>query len=289
MASPQIEDGYTKIANELLEAFCALQLSGHEWSLVHCVIRKTYGYTKIHDWIAGSQLSKMTGLPKQRVHEAKKKLIEKKILLINGRKISLNKDYEEWIESNGKTLLGNGKALPKVTENRTHKRKKENIQNKSAETSSASLKDNQKDMGWNKESEDSYMDVEVDYDGDGSSSEKKKGNETDRGFTATEVVEFWNQYQTFADLKRIKKLKGIAKNPTTNALLLPKCKPTSDVLYAIGVCAKRYELEDFEKGIENYIREVINRAPNDSWAGKRYSLYDLVKNKGYLLKTYVNR
>jgi hypothetical protein len=165
----------------------------------------------------------------------------------------------------------------------------DNNENNIPSDKSQGLADNKKDMGWNKESEDAYEEREVNYDSDGSVSEKKKGNETARGYRASDVVEYWNQYGTFADLKRIKKLNGIAKNPTTNNVLLPECKPTKDVLIAIGVCAKRYELEDFELAIDNYIRELINRAPSDSWAGKRYSLYDLVKNKGYLLKTYVNR
>jgi hypothetical protein len=83
---------------------------------------------------------------------------------------------------------------------------------------------------------------------------KKKGNETARGYKATDVVDLWNQYGTFDDLKRIKKLSGIPKNPTTTTVLLPECKTTKDVLYAIGICARQYTLEDFEHAIDNYIR-----------------------------------
>ena len=71
MASPQTENGYTKIANELLDAVCALQLSGHEWSVVHAIIRKTYGYNKKEDWVTNTQIADLTGLHRVRVSEAK--------------------------------------------------------------------------------------------------------------------------------------------------------------------------------------------------------------------------
>lgn len=163
MASPQLENGYTRIADELLEAFALIQLSGHEWSIIHAVVRKTYGFNKKEDWIAGSQLSELTGLNKQRVYEAKKKLSKKRILLANGKKVSLNKDYEQWIKSNGKTLLGNGKTLPKVTEKRTHKREKTIIQKTLVETSSTKSK-NQNNMSWNLPNDNEADETSIDYE-----------------------------------------------------------------------------------------------------------------------------
>lgn len=96
MANPQTEDGYTKIANELLDALCCLHLSGNEWSFVHALIRKTYGYNKKEDWITNTQISALTGMHRVRVSEAKSKLLVKGIVTEKRNKISLVKDYESW-------------------------------------------------------------------------------------------------------------------------------------------------------------------------------------------------
>ena len=166
MQSPQLENGYTKISNELLEAMCAVQLSGHEWSVVHTVIRKTYGYNKKSDWVSLSQLCELTGLIKQRVNEAKQKLINKRIIIQEGRMLSLNKHYDQWQKVTEKRYQSNGKALQKVTENRAHKRKKENIQNTLDERGSSGSK-KRNDMAWNKQPDD-YEELSIDIDGDGS-------------------------------------------------------------------------------------------------------------------------
>lgn len=116
MASPQKENGYTPIANELLDALCRLHISGNEWSYLHAVIRKTYGYNKKEDWVTNSQIAKITGLHPVRVSEAKKKLLELGIVTENRNKIALQKDYAKW----GKLR----KTVTKVTENRNSELRK---------------------------------------------------------------------------------------------------------------------------------------------------------------------
>ena len=96
MASPQLENGYTRLANETLEALSTVQMSGSEWQFIMCLFRKTYGFNKKEDWITGSQIVVMTGLKKERVSEAKKKLLERKIVTEKRNKISFQKDYEQW-------------------------------------------------------------------------------------------------------------------------------------------------------------------------------------------------
>lgn len=56
MASPQTEDGYTAIANEIMEALIAAELSGQEFRIALLVIRKTYGFKKKEDAISLSQM-----------------------------------------------------------------------------------------------------------------------------------------------------------------------------------------------------------------------------------------
>jgi len=212
MANPQTENGFTKIANELLDALCAIQLSGHEWKIVHTVIRKTYGYNKKEDWIAGSQITELTGLPKRRVNEAKKKLLEKNIIIKDGLKLSLNKDYDDWGKVTEKRYPGNGKALPKVTENRPHKRKKDNIQKKSAKAES-------NDMSWNKHS-DEFEEGVVNYDsGELESLEEKKPPAPSRK-RMDELVNWLIEYQGRDKLrtnrpKQYKALKELVKMQVT--------------------------------------------------------------------------
>ena len=96
MASPQLENGYTRIANEILEQLSCVQMSGTEWQFVMCLFRKTYGYNKSEDWITGSQIVKMTGMKKERVSEAKSRLLGRKIVTEKRNKISFQKDWEKW-------------------------------------------------------------------------------------------------------------------------------------------------------------------------------------------------
>lgn len=46
MANPQIENGYTRIANELLEALLLANLSKRQLLVALAVIRQTYGFNR---------------------------------------------------------------------------------------------------------------------------------------------------------------------------------------------------------------------------------------------------
>jgi len=146
MSAPQLENGYTRIANELIDALCTLPISGGEWSVVMAVIRKTYGFQKKADWISNNQLAEMTGMRRERVVEAKSKLIKKGVLIKSGKSIMLNKDYQQWQLVRKSVLaehqLVRKSVLPSTekrtktsTEKRTHKRNKENIQKKDVDLS----------------------------------------------------------------------------------------------------------------------------------------------------------
>ena len=101
MAKPQLENGYTQISNEILEAFAKIRISGECWQCLNVIIRKTYGFKKKEDWISLSQFVDFTGLKKESVCRALKKLIDMRIInkdVNNGKvKYSLQKDYALWI------------------------------------------------------------------------------------------------------------------------------------------------------------------------------------------------
>lgn len=102
MASPQKENGYTAIANELLAAIVASNLSALELKVVLSIIRKTYGFQKKSDKISLSQLQKMVGCSRQGVVNVVKSLENKGIITIqrgNINKYSIQKDYSKWFGS----------------------------------------------------------------------------------------------------------------------------------------------------------------------------------------------
>lgn len=102
MASPQIENGYVKIANELIEQFSKLKLNGSEWQVLMVVIRKTWGFNKIEDEISLSQFVLLTGLNRSQVCKSINSLVSKLILGIKNdthtNKYFISKDYDKWIK-----------------------------------------------------------------------------------------------------------------------------------------------------------------------------------------------
>lgn len=70
MASPQLENGYVRIANEILENYCKLPISGSGFRVLLAIVRNLYGYNKKEDWVSFNQLQKITGLSKSRISES---------------------------------------------------------------------------------------------------------------------------------------------------------------------------------------------------------------------------
>lgn len=100
MASPQIENGYIKIANELMEAFARYRIPGEQRQVLDVIIRKTYGFGKKWDSISNSQFAKATGLKKPSVSRAIRELLAKNVISKNANRYipsyRLNKNYEDW-------------------------------------------------------------------------------------------------------------------------------------------------------------------------------------------------
>ncbi len=96
---PQVEDGFTRIANELFEAIITAPLTDRERRVAMAVMRLTYGWNKKADRIADSQIADVCHLPRQRVNKVKQDLIAKKVIKVEGPGhglTSLNKHYDEW-------------------------------------------------------------------------------------------------------------------------------------------------------------------------------------------------
>ncbi len=96
---PQVEDGYTRIANELLEQVMAAPLTLREMRVVMAVIRLTYGWNRKQARVTAGLLAKLTGLPSTKASQALAALVAKKVVIRHGGSrsaVSFNKYADQW-------------------------------------------------------------------------------------------------------------------------------------------------------------------------------------------------
>ncbi|HDD9944138.1 TPA: replication protein [Escherichia coli] len=91
-----IDDGYTRFANELLEAIASADLTARQLKVMLAYVRKTYGFNKKTDRIADEQIAQLTGLSRQNVNKAKKELISMNCLFMDGNQIGVNREVSAW-------------------------------------------------------------------------------------------------------------------------------------------------------------------------------------------------
>lgn len=98
----KLDDNYTRITNNILNALSLQKLSGAEFRILLLVIRKTYGWHKTSDKISIGKFMEHTGINRSSVCRALKCLVSKKILgsvKSDTRQIttySFQKDYTKW-------------------------------------------------------------------------------------------------------------------------------------------------------------------------------------------------
>lgn len=141
------DDGYTRLANDLLDALIEADLTKHQYKVALAVIRKTYGFNKSMDWMTNEQIAEATNIPATRVSTAKNELLRMGVLISRGRKTGPNKVISEWqthIPQNRETFPETGKeSFPKTgntpspkrgyTKDTIQKTRKTKDQNTSAE------------------------------------------------------------------------------------------------------------------------------------------------------------
>ena len=96
MANPQLANGHTEIANEILEHLILLHLPPNQWQVLLYIIRKTYGFHKKVDHIANSQIMTATGLCKAVISRALHSLADSNIISRDNKTIGLQKDWTQW-------------------------------------------------------------------------------------------------------------------------------------------------------------------------------------------------
>ncbi|WP_054876923.1 replication protein [Oxobacter pfennigii] len=119
----QLENGYTAIANEILEKIAQIKISPTQYRLIFVIWRYTYGFKRKEHELSLTFLAEATGCDKRNIQRELKDLTDRKIIYknIKGSKriIGFNKHYTEWMDypptenvipigkiTNGKTAIG---------------------------------------------------------------------------------------------------------------------------------------------------------------------------------------
>ena len=104
MASPQTKNGYTKVANEILEVISKTDLNGTQFRILITIWRYTYGFRRTKHEMSLAFLSEAIDTRKSHVDRELTALIDRKIVSVVGigkgrsRVLKFNKNYDEWKE-----------------------------------------------------------------------------------------------------------------------------------------------------------------------------------------------
>lgn len=75
------EDGYTRIANVLLQALCAVKLNGTQQNIINYIIRKSFGWGRTEVAISLDEFAKNCDTTKQYISRQLKVIVDKKIVI----------------------------------------------------------------------------------------------------------------------------------------------------------------------------------------------------------------
>jgi len=96
MANPQVENGHTKISNELYEASFRVRIPIYDYIVWHCILRNTYGYREKSKWVSLSRISAMTGINISNVARSKRNLLNNNMITYKDGNVGIQKDYTSW-------------------------------------------------------------------------------------------------------------------------------------------------------------------------------------------------
>lgn len=149
---PELDDGHTKIANELLDAIICHDFSKRQLKILFYIIRKTYGWNKAEDDISRSQMVKETGLSNPNITTTIQELQAANVLIVtNGthaKKYKINKYYDQWRVINLITIIKTIPVIETITiiETITDRYQNDNISLSNQDPQKTTPKDNTKDI-----------------------------------------------------------------------------------------------------------------------------------------------
>ncbi|RKY58914.1 MAG: hypothetical protein DRP95_05520 [Candidatus Latescibacterota bacterium] len=111
--NPQLEDGYTRVANELLEAIIAFPFTNRQLKMVLALIRLTYGYNQKVARVSKSYLARITGLHLPHVGQTLRELERMNVLITRDGKMGINKRYGTWVPVRSRTARSDQAPSPR--------------------------------------------------------------------------------------------------------------------------------------------------------------------------------
>lgn len=107
MADVQIENGYTRIANEILDAIAKHPLNGTQHRIIDVIWRYTYGFNRKEAELSESFIAKATGIDRRNIRRELIQLINMNLIIVakeadfkSPRIIRFNKNYDSWVRVN---------------------------------------------------------------------------------------------------------------------------------------------------------------------------------------------
>ena len=156
-----------------------------------CIWRKTYGWQKKEDWVSNSQIEEETGIALPNITRTIKSLTIKKILVRNGKKVGVNKRYNEWVVEWRRLSHEISKVISPDNQKLSHE-----IPTKERKKLSKEISDkSQKDMSWNKQSEDEELVVDLETGEVINPVQEKKKESKELTARKRELVDWLIKYQ----------------------------------------------------------------------------------------------
>lgn len=122
MINPQKENGFTAIANELMEIIAKTDFNGTQRRIIDVVLRQTYGWQRKEHELSLTFIATATGIHKMQVQRELATLIERNVILITKegsytkpRTLAFNKKYNSWVISEQLTKKLTGSELDNET------------------------------------------------------------------------------------------------------------------------------------------------------------------------------
>ena len=101
--SAQLENGYTRIANEILDHMCQTKLNGSQFRICMAIWRFTYGFNRKEFPISIKSISEATGINKRQVQRELNALVAAHIVLVveeatfsSPATLAFNKYFDQW-------------------------------------------------------------------------------------------------------------------------------------------------------------------------------------------------
>lgn len=98
-----LENGFARLANELMDAAMKRKFNGTQCSIIFCVIRFTYGYQRKSHEMSLTFIRDHTDIGADRIKKELKKLIDWRVIQVfenntftKSRMIGMNKNTDEW-------------------------------------------------------------------------------------------------------------------------------------------------------------------------------------------------